>query len=88
MSIFNIIIGVVTILGVCLAIPRAKHFILRNLPFLNKQQIEKMIIRPNVKEIEKYSKPINFKMLILLPFIIILVISLYLLSKGILKLVK
>lgn len=88
MLIFNVVIGLVTILGVCLAIPRARHFILRNFRFLNKQQIEKMIIRPNTKEIERYGKPINFKMLILLPFIILLVIFFYLHSKGILKPVK
>ena len=80
------ILGVVgTVLGICLGIPRTRHFILRNFRFLNRHQLEKIIKCPSMEEIEKYGKSFNLKMLILLPLLIFLILFFYLYSKGIFK---
>lgn len=86
--IFEIATGLLTILGICLGIPRTRHFILKNFRFLNKQQIVRIILRPTAEEIKKYGKQIDFKTLILLPLIILLIIFFYLYSKGTFKPVK
>lgn len=88
MLIFNIVIGLLTLLGICLAIPRIRHFILKNFTFLSAQKIKKIIIRPTKEEIKKYGKSVNFKMLILLPIIIFLIILFYVYSKEIFKFIK